>query len=174
MTDGLFYGQHETVDLGVNGSTPGAVNDATARVPVGAMFRFNGAVYRYVKHDPGTAVATVAGGVAYWKSLSPSAGTFTVSSDQTDSIAAVNGVAGVYGGVITATYYTFIQVGGVVSALTASGMAAGDLATGGSTDMTFEHIDAGSNITNQIFGIAISARNGTTGKNSILLQSLMW
>ena len=173
MADGLYaFGSLETVEIPSSG--PGAANDAVAKAPVGILYRHQGNTYRYVQHNPGTAVATAAGGVAYWRTLSPTAGTFVVSSDESDTIAGINGVAGVYGGVVTALYYTWIQVAGVVAALVVNSTVAGDKMIGYATDLNFNRIAAGGNVTDQVFGIALSTKNTTTGTSLVLLQNLNW
>jgi hypothetical protein len=173
VVDGLHtFGSQEVVEIPSAG--PQAANDSTKKAPLGILYRHKGNVFRYVYHAPGTAVATVAGGVAFWKSLDPVNGLFTVSSDETDTIAGINGVAGIYGCVVTATYYTWIQVGGVVTALTAAGTVASDKCIGAVTDTIFGRIAAGGACTDVVFGIALSARNGTDGTNTVLLQNLDW
>ncbi|MBF0562600.1 MAG: hypothetical protein HQL37_11385 [Alphaproteobacteria bacterium] len=171
--DGLYaFGSLETVEVPSGG--PGLANDAVAKAPVGILYRHQGAIYRYVKVDASD-VATAAGAVGYWLTagLDPANGVFKVTADISDAIASgVNMVAGVFGAVITDQYYTWIQVGGVVTALTAASTVAGDMVCYG-TDSTFGRMAAGSQV-NVNYGVALGARNGTTGTNSVLLQNLAW
>jgi hypothetical protein len=170
--DGLFtFGNLETVEIPYAG--PQAANDPTALAPIGVLLRYKGNLYRYVKFNNGRAdVAAAVGGVAYWMTLTPSTGVFTVSSDQTDSVAGVNGVAGVLGNVVTNLYYTWVQVGGIVSAKCAAGTVAGDKLTGSATDLTFARIAAAGAVTDVVFGVAHGALNTTTGFATVLLQDM--
>lgn len=176
MSD-LFYGGMQTQE--VHPSGPAYQNDATARNIVGTLIRYNGAYWRYVRFDNGTGnVASAAYGVAHWKTLTfPTAtavGVFTVTSDYTDAIGGINTVAGIFGGVVTDGYYTFIQVSGKCTALTAASMVAGDKCIGSSTDLTFGRIAAGGANTDMVYGIALDTRVTTTGTTTVLLQGLIW
>ena len=113
--DGVFtFGSDQAQQVPSAG--PGSANDATAKAVLGSLYRENGRVWRYVQFDNGAGnVASAAGGAAVWKSLDPPNGVFLVSSDYTDAIGK-NLVAGVFGSVVTDQYYTYIQVGGIVSA----------------------------------------------------------
>ena len=69
---GGVYGAISTPDVPSGG--PASINSSTAKMPIGAMFRHNNGIYRYVKHAAGTGtVATVVGGPAYAKTLTPAA-----------------------------------------------------------------------------------------------------
>ena len=160
-------------------------NDKTAKAPLGVLYRHKGNVYRYVQHNPGTAVAVKAGGVAYWKTLSPADGDWVVSSDQTDSIGGVNAVAGIYvdditvgaaasTAFVTAEYYTWIGVGGVFRVQCAASVVAGDKLIGGTTDLQFERVAAGTQPTDVVFGIALATRDVTSTSVKALLQALDW
>jgi hypothetical protein len=144
-------------------------NDATAKNPLGTLYRYKGNLYRYVKFDNGSGnVAALAYGVVHWKSLSPSAGTFTVTSDYTDAIGTVNTVAGVLGTTaVTDGYYTWIHVGGLVTALVTTSTAIGDGMIGFATDLTFGRIAADSEMLTVPFGIAVTAISA--GKASVRL-----
>lgn len=171
MADGLFtFGTLETVEIPQGG--PRLANDPVAKAPLGVLYRHQGNVYRYVQfHSIG--VGAVAGGVTYWYDLVPTSGTFEVTSNISLAIAAgVNLVAGVLGAVVSTGYFTWIQVGGVVDALTAAGTVAGDAVIYG-TDSTFGRGVAGS-INDINYGVALTARNTTDGTNSVLLQNLIW
>jgi hypothetical protein len=173
MADGLYtFGTLETVEIPQAG--PQYANDPVAIAPIGVLYRHQGNVYRYVKFDNGADdVAAVAGGVVYWKYLSPTTGVFTATSDISSAIASgVNLVAGVLGNVVTDQYYTWIQVGGVVTALTAQGTVAGDMVCYG-TDVTFGRMAAGAQI-DVNYGVALDNQNTTAGTNSVLLQNLIW
>ncbi len=171
--DGLYaFGSLETVEVPSGG--PGLANDAVAKAPVGILYRHQGAIYRYVKFTS-PLVAAVAGGVTYWlvAGLDPANGIFIATSDISTAIAAgINLVAGVLGCVVTDGNYTWIQVGGVVTALTAASTAAGDMVSYG-TDSTFGRMVPGSQV-NVNYGVALDARNTTNGTNTVLLQNLAW
>lgn len=173
MVDGLFtFGTLETVEIPAAG--PGSANDATPKSPLGVLYRHNGNVYRYVKFDNGSGnVAAAANGAAHWKTLSPTTGVFTVTSDQTDAIGGINTVAGIFGCVVTDLYYTWVQVGGVAPCKVNSGTTAGDKMIGSTSDLTLDHIADGSNVTDAIFGVALDAYD-TDGTALVLLQNLMW
>lgn len=99
---------------------PAAVNDSTAKMPIGVKFLFNGAIFRYVKHNTGSGAVTPAvGAPAYAQALSPAATAvaqpiFTVTPDFTDSLFSKMAV-GVYISIPTNNYYCCIQVGGKAS-----------------------------------------------------------
>jgi hypothetical protein len=144
-------------------------NDATAKNPLGTLYRYKGNMYRYVKFDNGSDdVAAAAYGVVHWSSLDPTAGTFTVTSDASSALASINSVAGVLGTtVVTNGYYTWIQVAGLVSALVASGTAVGDAMIGYATDLYFNKTAADSEILSVPFGIALTAVS--SNKSSVIL-----
>ena len=146
-------------------------NDATAKNPLGTLYRYKGNLYRYVKFDNGSGnVAAVAYGVVHWKTLDPTGGTFTVTSDQTDALAGINSVAGVLGTtVVTDLYFTWIQVSGLVTALVAGSTAIGDIMIGYATDLTFNRTAADAEILSVLFGVAVTAIS--SGKSSVLLNA---
>lgn len=97
------------------------LNDIKPMFSLGATFSHtNGKTYRYVRHDDGVAVATAAGGAAYWLNRA----TGTVTSDKTSSAygAAVGaGVAGIYQGVVTDQRYTWLVTEGAHVVMLAAG-----------------------------------------------------
>lgn len=138
-------------------------NDATAKNPLGTLYRYKGNMYRYVKFDNGSGnVASAAYGVAHWKTLSPSTGVFTVTSDYTDAIGTINTIAGIFQCAVTDAYYTWIQVGGVALVTCNSSQVAGDIGIGSSSDLTFGRIAADATITSVPYGVAIEAYGTTT------------
>jgi hypothetical protein len=150
-------------------------NDATAKNPLGTLYRYKGNVYRYVKFDNGGHnVAALSGGVTFWKALDPSAGTFTVTSDETDTLANINGVSGIILNAVTDAYFTWIQVGGVALAKSHASQVAGDIAIGATTDLVFGRIAADGTLTSVPYGVAIEALSTTeAGKAyTILAQCL--
>lgn len=153
---------------------PQYANDASAKNVPGMVIRRNGKLYRYVQFDDGAAVAAVAGGVAYWKTLTPASGIFIVTSDESGGAAGVNGVAGILGTIVTDQYFTWIQIGGPATCLVASGTVAGDRMVGSATDLTFDPIHAGAAASNNIYGVALDNRESTGGTATILLQNLFW
>jgi hypothetical protein len=171
--DGLFaFGNAETVELPINTGAPDTANDASAKAPLGTLYRFKGNLYRYVKFDNGTNnVAAIAYGVAHWKTLTPASGIFTVTSDYADALASINGVAGILGCVVTDAYYTWIQVGGVATVKCAASMVAGDKGIGDSgTNLQLARIAAGSSTTSIAFGIATASRDGD-GFDTFILEA---
>lgn len=171
----LLYGPNRVVETPneVAGGLP-AANDATAKNVLGTIVEYKGNKWMYVKFDNGTGnVAAVAHGVAYWKSLDPLTETFTVTSDETDSHAGLNGVAGIFGCAITDGYYGWIQISGVATCLVAASTVAGDRMIGYATDLTFNRIATGGAATDNIYGVAINAID-SNGTSEVLLQSLDW
>jgi hypothetical protein len=180
IKDGLHtFGTQELVeipnDLINSGGGITKTNDAVQKAPLGILFRYKGNVYRYVQHDDGTAaVATAAGGVARWKTLDPANGKFIVTSDCTDEIG-LNLIAGIYGYVVTDQYYTWIQVGGVVSAFVANSTVAGDVCIDGTTDLYFDRIAADASIIYKPFGVALESKSATiTNQALVLLLGMIW
>lgn len=119
--------------------------------------------YQYVQFDNGAGnVASAASALAYWKTI----GTFIVTSDLTDAPSATgandaNYVAGVFTGVVTDQYYTFIQTGGRVTALKTD--AGDDIVEGDiliadpTTDGTVDSVAAGTAPTHRVVGFAYTA-----------------
>jgi len=174
MADGLFtFGTLETVEIPYAG--PGYANDATAKAPLGVLYRHEGNVYRYVQFDNGTdAVAAAVSKVAYWKTLAPASGSFVVTCDVSSAIVSgVNLVAGVLGCTVTDLYYTWIQVGGVVDAVCAASVVAGDKLTYGA-DGAFARNAAGTDLPDAVYAIALETVDITTYIGSVLLQNLIW
>lgn len=174
MADGLYtFGTQEIVEVPSTG--PQYANDATAKAPLGILYRHQGNVYRYVQFDDGSdAVAAAAGSVAYWKTLAPTSGSFIVTCDVSSAIGTgKNMCAGVLGCVVTDQYYTWAQVAGVVSAKTAASFVAGDKAIYGA-DGAFARIAAGGANTDVIFAVALGTRNTTTSLTSVLLHNMAW
>jgi hypothetical protein len=127
---------------------------------LGQVFEKDGAFYRLVKFDNGTAnVATYDGAVAYWKTKSD----YTVTSDASDGEALANGVAGGFMRVVTDAYYCFVQMGGDQVVSVAASTVAGDQMSGhASTDVVLTRTAAGTGCVNKIVAIALSSRGTTT------------
>lgn len=172
MSEGALFAINTVVELPQAG--PQAANDASAKNLPGIIIRYNGKLYRYVQFDDGAAVTAVAAGVVYWKTLTPASGIFIATSDESAGLAGVNGVAGILGGVVTDQYYTWIQVGGPATVKVASGTIASDNMTGSATDLTLDPVHAGNALPNNIFGVALDARESTLGTATVLLQNLVW
>jgi hypothetical protein len=135
MASGRFF-PVQVMHLGPAG-TFASFNEATLPLgtagQVGMVIQDADKCYRLVKFDNGTAnVASAANGAAHWKDRS----TFTVTSDQTDAESTINGVAGIFLGVLTDSYYGFIQIGGLCSFTTGGSVTKGDLCIGTTTDLT--------------------------------------
>lgn len=182
--DGVYtFGSGQAQQVPPSASGPGAANDSTAKAIPGSLYRENGKVWRYVQFDNGVGnVAAVAGGAAVWKTLDPANGSFVVSSDYTDAIGK-NLVAGVLGSVVTDLYYTYIQVGGIVTAALDFTNITGDKvanSTAGckvayyANDLKLSLIPATTNPAAIVYGVLIATANYTAGTGSILLQNLEW
>lgn len=150
-------------------------NDATAKNPLGTLYRHKCQLYRYVKFSTGAGpVTAIAGGPVYWSALDPSVGTFTVTSDYSSGMMGINGMAGVVHCVVTTAYYTWIQVGGVALMKSHGSQVAGDIAIGASTDLVAGRIAADATITSVPFGVAIEALAATeAGKAYTILASCL-
>jgi hypothetical protein len=173
MGEQLLYGPNQVAEFPQAG--PQYANDATPKNIPGRIIQYKGKKYRYVQFDNGAAVTPLASGVVYWKELDPSTGIFIVTADETDTLAQINGVAGVLElvDIPTDQYYTWIEVGGVVDALVADSTVAGDKCIGSTADQTFGRIAAGAAVTDNVFGIALDAKD-TAGTSKVLLQNLEW
>ena len=181
--DGVFtFGAGEVQQVPASG--PGYANDATAKAILGSLYRENGKVWRYVQFDNGIGdVASVAGGAAVWKTLDPPNGTFVVSSDYTDAIGK-NLVAGIFGGVVTDQYYTYIQVGGIATAVLDFTGISGDKVANSAPgckcvyyggDLKLALIPAATNPAAVVYGVLLALIDYTTAHTgSVLLQNLEW
>ena len=102
-------------------ANPATVNDPAAggpRAPLGSKIVWKGNVYRYVKFDNGAGnVAAVAGGAAYWKTLTPAATTpvWTVTSDASDSAYLAQGFAGLFVNIPTDLNFCYVQIAGIAT-----------------------------------------------------------
>lgn len=168
------FGNAQVVEIPPDLSVGGGIantNDATAKNPLGTLYRYKGNLYRYVKFDNGgDNVAALANGVVHWRALDPSKGTFTVTSDYSGGIANINAVAGVILNAVTDLYHTWVQVGGVALVKTHASAVAGDVLIGASTDLVGGYIAADGNVTSVLFGVHLEATAATVaGKASCLL-----
>ena len=166
------FGNALTAELPPNDAAPGTANDATAKAPLGTLFRYKGNIFRYVKFDSGTdVVASAKYGVAHWllAGLDPTNGLFTVTSDYSSGLAGINSVAGIFGAVLTTGNYTWIQVGGVATVTSNVSTAIGDSMIGSSVDLTLGRIAADSSVTAVAFGVALTAY--AAGTASVLLSA---
>jgi hypothetical protein len=170
----ILQGLNQVVEFPSSG--PAYADDSAAKNVPGMLIRHGGKVYRYVKFDSGTGtVASVAGGVVHWKTLTPASGVFTVTSDYTDAIGGINTVAGVTErAAITDLYWTWIAVGGRVNALCAASTVAGDKCIGSSTDNTFGRVAAGTDNSDIVWAVALETVDPTLGDADVLLQNLAW
>ena len=180
--DGVFtFGSGQMQQVPAAG--PGSANDSVAKAVPGSLYRENGRVWRYVQFNNGVGdVAAVAGGAVVWKALDPANGSFVVSSDYTDAIGK-NLVAGVLGSVVTDLYYTYIQVGGIVTAALDFTNIAGDKVANSvagckcsyyAGDLKLSLIPATTNPAAIVYGVLIATANYTAGNGSVLLQNLEW
>lgn len=169
----IYIGYSQTPQLPSNGGAPDTANDATATNPLGIRCRWKGNTYRYVLFSNGTGdVASAAKGAAYWSALNPQTPTYTVTSDESDSLFGINGAAGIFGGVVTDGYYTWIQCAGLRQVTATGAFVTGDKIIGSSTDLTFGRIALGSNNTDVVFGVVQSG--STSGGPTVLLQAMDW
>jgi hypothetical protein len=140
------------------------LNDPLPKCQPGAVQYFNGAFYKYVQFDNGTGnVASVAGNAAFAMLTR----TFKVTSDKTScehGASVGSGVVGVFMGVVTDLYYTWIQMSGVVESLLVDGAGAvGQVincpaSDGGSNDL---HVAAWTTVATQIVGVQIGLVSAT-------------
>jgi hypothetical protein len=164
----------ETQTVQISTGDPTSVNDEVAQNQLGTVILFKGLKYRYVKFDNGAAVASAANGVAHWKVLTPTTNPpiFTVTSDQTDALATIQSVAGIFGGVVTDLFHCFIQISGPTEATVATATTVGDAVIGGTTDLTFGLIAEATDVRGTLYGTALTT--GTSGTATVLLQNLDW
>lgn len=128
---------------------------------LGQIFEQDAKFFRLVKFDNGAGdVASIDGGVAYWKAKA----TYTVTTDASDGEALANGVAGGTHAVITDGYYFFVQCGGDQAAVVvAASTVAGDSMSGhASTDNVLTRTAAGTASVNLQVATALSTRGTTT------------
>ena len=167
--DGLSaFGNAQTVEIPPDLSvTPyGGIrntNDATAKNPLGTLYRYKGNLYRYVKFVKQTnSNAASEGVVVNWHTtqFDPRAGKFSVTGDNTYVLGGLNTVAGVFTCAVTDGYYTWMQVGGRATAIVVTGTVHGDVLIGqANDDQEFNMIAADSEITSVPFAVAFGARN---------------
>lgn len=137
---------------------------------LGAVIEDSGKVYRLVKkHKVTASVTTSAGFVAYWQDRANA----VVVSDQTDSQAAVNAVAGAFLGAVTDENYCFIQIGGSQTVGSKDATSAGDMLFGSTTDGQLATIAAGSTVTNIPFAVAYGTASGNLVAAYWLLGNLL-
>jgi len=167
MATGRFF-PVQIMHLGSVGTIAG-FNEATLPFAgqLGMVIEVGNKCYRLVKFDNGTGnVASAANGVAHWKDRS----TFTVTSDYTDAESTINGVAGVFLGVVTDGSYCFVQIGGLASFTTGGSVVKGDLCIGTSTDLTSATQAA---VNTLPFAVANADDSSTTGTGYLILGNLL-
>jgi len=173
MSGERFGTESQTVQISTG--DPTSVNDATAQNPLGTVILFKGLKYRYVLFNNGAGnVASAANGVAHWFALTPSTDppVFTVTSDQTNAMATIQSVAGIFGGIVTDLSFCFIQISGPAEATVATATTVGDAVIGGTTDLTFGRIAEATDVRGTLYGTALTT--GTSGTATVLLQNLDW
>jgi hypothetical protein len=177
MTDGLFtFGTLETVEIHRSG--PAHANDPVALCPKGVLYRHQGNMYRYVQYvDLGNGNIYNPDTV-YWYALDPVAGVFQVTPDANDSIADINGMAGVchcpYPGVDDGNF-TFIQVAGISEQYLGNDLAVpGDKVIGSVSTFEASYIALHAVNNDNIFGIVVGPADPTHDTNMVLLQNLAW
>ena len=128
---------------------------------LGQIFEKDNKFFRLVKFDNGSGnVATIDGGVAYWKDRA----NWTVTADASDAEGLANGVAGGTHVVVTDGYYFFIQCGGDQAAVVvAASTVNGDHMTGhASTDNVLTRTAAGTAPVDVPVATALTTRGTTT------------
>ena len=161
------------------GTPETVVSEPVAKSPLGALIKFNDNVYRYVKFDNGVGnVAAAAAGFVYWKvlTLGGDPSVWTVTSDVSDSLAPVNGGAGVLKGVVTDLHHTWIGVGGVHLVQTAAAVVTGDKLYGhATTDLILTRNAVATATPDQCYGIALESVSATVASQTkCLLMNLAW
>jgi hypothetical protein len=144
--------QSATLDNGGSGPWLGAL---------GQVFEKDNKFFRLVKFDNGTGnVASIDGGLAYWKTKA----SWIVTTDASDAEGLANGVAGGTHAVITDGNYFFIQIGGDQAAVVvAASTVNGDHMTGhASTDNVFTRTAAGTAPVDKLMATALTTRGTTT------------
>lgn len=164
----------ETQTVQISTGDPTTVNDELAQNQLGIVILHKGLKYRYVKFDNGAAVASAANGAAHWKVLTPTTNppVFTVTSDQTDAIATIQSVAGIFGGIVTDLFHCFIQISGPAAATVDTAVTIGDAIIGSTTDLEFGRSAEGTDVRGTLYGTALTT--GTSGTATVLLQNLDW
>ncbi len=176
---GSINGLNQIANPQVNSLGLSYQNDATAQNPVGGMIRRHNGLFRYVKFSAGTGTITPsAGAPAYAKTFTPdgsstAAPVFTVTADQSDSVAGLQPVGVFLTQSVTLTdgYYCWIQVGGRGSTLS-TGAVAGQLIIGSSTDNIFALISDGSTVSNMPVGRICGA--SASGLSPTILFNMDW
>lgn len=128
---------------------------------LGQIFEVDGKFFRLVQFDNGSGnVASIDGGVAYWKTKS----SYIVTSDASDAEGLADGVAGGFHAVITDLSYCFIQCGGDQAAVVvAASTVNGDHMCGhASTDNVLTRTAAGTASIDKQVGTALTTRGSTT------------
>lgn len=176
---GGIYGLNQIATPQVESLGASYQNDATPKNPVGGMIRRDNTLLRYVKFSKGTGTVTpVAGAPAYAKTFTPAGSAsavpeFTVTPDQTDSVAGLQPVGVFLTQSVTLTdgYYIWIAVGGRVNTVAPGGVP-GSVIIGSSADNTFAIIADGSAITNIPVGRVCAASSG--GLSPTILMNMDW
>jgi hypothetical protein len=140
------------------------LNDPLPRAQPGAIQNFNGNWYRYVKHNNGAGnVATTSGHPAFWFAKA----TGEVTSDKTScqhGASNASGACGVYLGVVTDGYYTWVQVTGIHPTVVLSGAgAAGQHLTIPASDVDAFTVGAWTTVASQVCGVQLATVDATHG-----------
>lgn len=135
---------------------------------LGQIFETGGCLFRLVKVDASD-VATIDGGVMYWKDKA----NFVVTADSSDGEGGAAEVAGGCHMVAADTTYIFVQCGGDQKAVVVAGSTvASDLMTGhASTDNVLTRTAAGSGAPDKLVAIALSTRGTTTSDNGAAVSN---
>ena len=124
---------------------------------LGKIFEVGDKKYRLVKFSEASVAATV-GKVAYWLLKS----TYTVTSDESDGEALINGICGGFLGTITNGNYCFVQCGGDQTAVyVANSTVIGDCLGGGTTDGQLERCPVSTFVALPV-AVALSNKSGDT------------
>lgn len=178
MSNNIYAFTLQTATV-TTGTPETVVADATAQNPVGALIKFSDNVYRYVKSVTGAgAVATAAAGMSYWKTLTLGGATpaYTVTSDVSDSLAPVNGGAGIYKGVVTTAYFTWVACGGSHLVQCAASVVTSDKLYGhATTDLILTRNAVATACPDLTYAIALESVSATVANQATsLLTNMIW
>lgn len=135
---------------------------------VGQYREEDGKGYRYVKSVQGSgSVAAVAKNLCYQNSATDP---YSVTADETDRIAGLNSVAGVYMAVIATGGWGWIQTRGVVTLLNVGTPSAGDALIQSTTDGRCGTVAANTAPTNKLVGFALTTASANTSTAFLMID----
>ena len=140
------------------------LNDPLPKTQPGALQFHNGSWYRYVQFNNGVGnVATTSGHPAFWMDRAAGAVTSDKTSCQHGATAA-SGACGVFLGVVTDGYYTWVQLTGIHPTVVLTGAgAAGQHLTIPASDVNAFTIGAWTTVASQVCGVQLATVDATHG-----------